>query len=209
MKITIIGATGGVGRRLVDYALDDGHEVTAAIRNPADLAAARRGLRIVGCDVRAPETLEPALGGQDVVFCALGDPSRGATDLYSTGARNVARAAAACGVKRIVFLSNYGAMKERPTDLKSAVLLLLIRGLLPHTIADHARALDTLRTQPVDWIAVRPLPMTNGRRTARYRSVGEGLPAGGSKISRADVADFMLKQATSDHYLNAAPSIAY
>lgn len=209
MKIAVIGATGSVGRQLVGYALDDGHEVTAAIRNPADLATAYRRLRIVGCDVRAKSTLELALSGQDVVFCALGDPSRGPTDLYSTGARNVAAAAAACGVKRIVFLSNYGAMQEKATDLKSAVLLFLIRRLLSHTIANHAKALDILRAQPIDWIAVRAMPMTNGRYTARYRVVREGLPPGGSKISRADVADFMLKQATSDTYVNAAPSIAY
>jgi hypothetical protein len=58
-------------------------------------------------------------------------------------------------------------------------------------------------------VVVRPLALTNGPFTGRYRIVTEGLPPGGIRIARADVADFMLRLATTDDHLNCAPAIAY
>lgn len=59
------------------------------------------------------------------------------------------------------------------------------------------------------WIAVRPVRLTDGSRTSHYRVVMDGLPMGGTSISRADVADFMLKQLTSNEYVHRVPTIAY
>jgi len=68
--------------------------------------------------------------------------------------------------------------------------------------------LEELRTRALDWIAVRPVLLTNGPRTGRYRVASEGIPRGGYRISRADVADFMIHQLTSDEFVRKMPAIA-
>ena len=205
----MFGANGGVGRRLVELALAQSHWVTAAVRNPAKVAMAHERLQIVACNVLDPITIEPAIAGQDAVLCALGSDDRGPTTLYSTGARNIVQQMQAHHVRRIVFLSNFGVLGEMSRGLHQALLLFLASRVLRHTLADHRRALDEIRRRAPDWIIVRPLPMSDGPRTGVYRVAIDDLPAHGARISRADVADFMLRQITSDDYLHRLPSIAY
>jgi putative NADH-flavin reductase len=208
MNVVIVGANGGTGRCLVERALAEGHQVTAAVRSPSAANVARERLRIVACDVLEPRAVAAALAGQDMVFCALGT-HRGATTLYSTGARNLAAGMRAQGVRRLAFLSNFGVLGEKAEGLQQALLLFVATRMLRHTLADHRRALDVLREQVPEWIAVRPLPLTNGPGTGNYRIAIAGLPAAGMRIARADVADFMLRQATGNDYLSQAPAIAY
>lgn len=209
MKIVVIGATGGVGRRLVELALEEEHEVTAAVRNPADLAEPHPRLRVVACDVYDAQAVERVVAGCDVVFVAVGTKDRGRTSLYSTAAYNVGRAARRQGAKRVIFLSNFGVSGETSRDPLTGLLLFLVKRFLRNTLEDHRRAIEELRASGVDWLAVRPLPLTDGEWTGRYRVLVEGVPDRARAISRADVADFMLKQATSHEYRNVAPSIAY
>lgn len=209
MNIVIIGATGGVGRLLVERTLEEGHQVTAAVRNPVALTMIHDRLRIVTCDVRDQASVDRAVAGHDAVFCTLGEPSRGPTTLYSTGARNVVRAMRANSVPRVVFLSNFGILDETAADMAGALLLFMVRRFIRHTLDDHRRALDEIRAQAAEWVVVRPLALTNGPRTGQYRVAVEGLPPKGTKIARADVADFMLRQATATEYLNQAPALAY
>lgn len=209
MNIVIIGANGGVGRCLVEQALAAGHNVTAAVRTPGSIALEHPALRITRCDVREAESVAAAVAGQQAVLVALGDPSRGPTALYSTGASNVIAAMRAHAVRRLVFLSNFGVLGERASDPVGALLLMMLRRVVRHTLADHARALETIRQWDGDWVAVRPMAMDRGPLTARYRVAVEGLPMRGRRISRADVADFMLKQVTGHEYLHTVPALAY
>jgi len=209
MNIVIIGANGGVGRHLVELALIAGHHVTAACRDPDALNMAHWNLRTVACDVRDPQSVHAAVIGQDVVFSALGDSRRGPTDLYSTGAVNILGAMRDNHVPRLVFLSNFGAMGERGSDISTALLLMMIRKVIPHTLSDHARAIAAIRAQAPEWVAVRPMAMNRGPHTGKYRVALEGLPRWGAQISRADVADFMLKQASGSQFLGKVPALAY
>jgi hypothetical protein len=86
---------------------------------------------------------------------------------------------------------------------------LLAKRLIRHTLADHRRALEDIQDHAPEWIAVRPLPLTNGPWTGQYRTTIDGIPAKSSHIARADVADFMMRQATDNSYLNKAPALAY
>ncbi|WP_262298355.1 NAD(P)-dependent oxidoreductase [Microvirga sesbaniae] len=205
----IIGTSRGVGRCLLERALAQHHHVTAAIRNPAAVDIHHDRLHVVPYDVLDADSVTRALAGQDVVFCTIGDKSRGPTTLYSTAARNIVRAMQAHQVRRLVYLWNFGVLGETAQDLRGAALLFLAKRVIRHTLADHRRALEEIQNHAPEWIAVRPLPLTNGSWTGQYRAAVDGLPAKSSHIARADVADFLLRQATENSYLNKARAIAY
>ena len=112
MKVAVIGASRGVGRHIAEQALARGYEVTAAVRNPAAVDLRHERLRSVECDALDTAAVSAAINGQDVVFCALGDDSRGPTTLYSSAAQNVLAGMRQHGVRRLVFLSNFGVLSE-------------------------------------------------------------------------------------------------
>jgi putative NADH-flavin reductase len=208
MNIVIFGASGGVGRCLVEQALAQGYNVTTAVRNPATLNINHPRLRALPCDVLDVTSVEKACAKQDVAFSTIGAHSRGPITLYSTGAKNIVQGMRAHGVRRLVFLSNFGILGETAQDIRGRALLFLAKRLIHHTIADHRRALDVIRENAPEWTVVRPLALKNGPRTQRYRIATDNLPKKGFQITRADVADFMLRQATRDDYLYKVPAIA-
>jgi putative NADH-flavin reductase len=210
MKMAIIGAGRGVGRHAVEQALDLGHDVTAFARNADAVRHLGGRLTITAGDVTDPADVQRALAGQDTVLCTLGaDDRQAATTLYSTAARNLAEAMPRAGVDRLIFLSNFGVLGEGSWHPATALLAMMVRRAIEGTLADHRRALDHHGGSPLRWTAVRPMALTKGARTGRYRVAPEGLPFGGTRISRADVADFMLKQIGDERYLGLAPAIAY
>lgn len=209
MNMVIFGASGGVGRCLIERALAQGHYVTAAVRNPTSLDRTHERLRVLPGDILDPVSVDRAVVGHDVVFCALGTDSEGPTTLYSAGAHTLLQAMHTHGVRRLVFLSNFGVLNETARDIRGAMLLWLVKRMIRHTLADHRRALEEIQRHNVEWIVVRPLPLINGSWTGHYRIAVDGLPIRGTRIARADVADFMLQQAASDDYVYKIPAIAY
>lgn len=178
-------------------------------RDPAKVGIRHQRLQLVSCDVLDPATIGPAVAGQDAVLCALGSPDRGRTTLYSTGVKNVMAQMQAHHVRRLVFLSNFGVLGETARGIRQWLLLSMARRVLRHTLADHRRAIAAMRPSGLEWIAVRPLPMKDEPRTGAYRVALDDLPPRGIRISRSDVADFMLAQIASDDYVHRLPSIAY
>lgn len=143
-------------------------------------------------------------------FCARSvHPIAAPTTLYSTGVQNIITEMRLHQVRRLVFLSNFGVLEETARGFRQWLLLSLARRALLHTLADHRRAIAVMRQSGLEWIAVRPLPMFDGPRTGAYRISIDHLPTGGVRISRGDVADFMLAQLARDDYVRSLPSIAY
>jgi putative NADH-flavin reductase len=208
-KIVIFGASRGVGRCLTEQALTQGYRVTAAVRNPATVSIAHERLRTISCDVLNPDAVDRAIVGQDVAFCTLGANAKGPISLYSAGAHNIVRGMQAHQVRRLIFLSNFGILNEKAQDLRGAALLFLIKRFIRETLVDHRRALEEIRGHAPEWVVVRPMPLSNELWSGKYRIAVNGLPAKGMRIARADVADFMLRQATNDEYLYKVPAIAY
>jgi putative NADH-flavin reductase len=209
MNITVIGASGGVGRHAVERALADGHRVTAAVRNPGNFRMQHEQLQVAQCDTRNPVAVSAAVRGADAVLCTVGADSNASTTLYSTSAEHILRGMTEHGVRRLVFLSNFGVLDERSTDWRSALLLFLIKRVIRDTLTDHRRALELMRRCAVQWTAVRPMALTDAPSLGRYRVSIEGLPGKGWRIARADVAEFMLRQLHDDHYVCKAPALAY
>lgn len=209
MKLIIFGASRGIGRSLTELALTQNHQVTAFVRNSSSMNLNNSLLNVVSGDVTNPADVEQALKGHEMVFCTLGQDNRGATTLYSVAAHNITQAMNNQDIHRLMFLSNFGVLRETSSNIRTSLTVFVAKLLLRGTLDDHRRALSEIQKYSWEWIAVRPMGLTDGERTGKYRIALEGLPEGGTSISRADVADFMLKQVKSDEYVHKIPAIAY
>ncbi|MFE9694956.1 NAD(P)-dependent oxidoreductase [Micromonospora sp. NPDC005806] len=205
MKLTIFGASGGIGRHLVDQALAAGHDVTAVVRDPARLPGT--SAQVVTADLAAadPTALQAAVGGADAVLSGLGPRSAADAGVTSRGTRAVAEAMAGSGVRRIVVVSAapVGVVpspgRPRPPrydegdgPLMRFVLGPAIRRVLRRHYADLALMEEELRDGGLDWTVVRPPRLTDGPLTGDYRTAYGRNIRGGLTVSRADVAQLML-----------------
>ena len=207
MKLVIFGSTGSIGHHLVEQALEQEHTVTAFARNPAKLEIEHDDLAVVQGDVLDSASVEKAVDGQDAVLCALGAGAKG--EIRTEGTRNIVRAMEKAGVSRLICLSTLGVGDSRDSlnfFWKHIMFGLLLRG----AYADHVSQEDCVKESSLDWTLVRPGAFTDGDRTGVYHhgfsSTDKTIKA---KISRADVADFILKQLTDRTYLKATPGLSY
>jgi putative NADH-flavin reductase len=207
MKVLLLGATGRTGHELLAQAVDRGHELTALARDPAKLAADGERVRIVEGSATDPTAMEEAMRGQTAVICALGPRSPTALvrcDLMRETVAALIPAMASSGCNRVVLLSALGVGHSAPHA--PLVQRLAFRTLLRQVGKDKAAAEDRLRRSELDWTVVYPPTLTNGPRTGSYRH-GKSLELDGvPKISRADVADFMVSQLTDASY-SRAPAV--
>ena len=207
MKLVVFGSTGTIGRHLVVQALDQGHMVSAFARNPAKLEVEHANLTAVQGDALDSASVKMAVDGQAAVLCALGAGAKGAT--RSEGTRNIVRAMEKAGVSRLVCLSTLGVGSSR-ANLGFFWKHIMFGLLLRRAYADHVSQENCVKESHLDWIIVRPGAFTDGDRTGAYR---HGFPSTDrtikGKISRADVADFMLKQLTDPMYLRETPGLSY
>jgi putative NADH-flavin reductase len=210
MKLLVIGATGGTGRALVEQALERGHHVTAFARNPAALAVPHERLAVARGDVLDPAAVEAAVRGQDAVLCALGHkrwfyPNR----ILSDGTRNLIRAMESRGVRRLVCETTLG-IGDTWGRMGAYYTLFVGVFILPFYFFDKVRQERLIRGSSLDWVIVRPGALTDGPKRGRLRQgpdVGHWLWT--VRISRADVAAFMLDQVTDDAYLRRAPGVSW
>lgn len=209
MKLIIFGSTGGTGRKLVEQALERGYEVTAFVRNPKKLSQKHGRLTIVQGDVLDPESVEKAIKGHDAVICALGQPPKDKTNLRTNGTKNIVHAMEKASVKRLICQSTAGAGDSRNT-LPFMMRYLIVPLFLRRVWADHEMQEEIVKESHLDWTVARPAALTDDDFTGVYQ---EDYSADNrtvtSKISRADTADFMLKQLADDSYLHKTPCLSY
>jgi putative NADH-flavin reductase len=208
VKLIVFGANRGVGRCIVEQALAAGHTVTAAVRSPASMDLAHPRLAIVQCDARDPAQVDAAIPAHDTVFVTLGEKTSGPITLYSDAAKTVTAAMARHNIKRLMFLSNFGMLDEKGRGLQQSLLLFAVKNIIRTTLDDHRRALEVLRASDLDWTAVRAMPLSDKPATGGHRTTAEGLPPGGSQITRSDLAAFMLAEATDRAFVRMTPAIA-
>lgn len=209
MRLLVFGSTGGTGRELVSQALEQGHEVTAFARDPARLGVTHPKLRAAQGDVLDHGSVGRAVPGHDAVLSALGTRKLGKTDVLSSGTRHIIRAMEAAGVKRFVCESSLGVGDSRG-QMSPLYTYFVIPLFLRNIYADKEVQERLIRESSLDWVIVRPAVLTDGPRTRIYKagfSNSDRSIAG--KISRADVADFMLKQVKTDAYLRKTPGLSY
>jgi putative NADH-flavin reductase len=204
MKLTIIAATGGVGRELLGQALAAGHDVTAVVRNPGKLS---RQVRAITTDLTAPDpaALESAVAGADAVLSGLGPHSNSDAGIASQGTRAIVAAMRATGVQRIVAVSaapvstvptrsNPSPPKHDPGDgfFMRYLFSHVASAMFGKVYADLAQMEDILAGSGLDWTVVRPPQLTDKPLTGTYRTAHGQNIRGGWSVPRADVAQFMI-----------------
>jgi putative NADH-flavin reductase len=202
MNILIVGATRGIGRALVEQALaPSGNSVTALARHPERLAVQHERLRKVRGDILDVESMSGAMAGQHAVCCAIGVRTPWEQPgLFSKGTERLLHAMKGNAVRRLICVTGIGAGDSRGHGgfLYDRVLFPL---LLKSVYADKDSQEALIRAADVDWTIVRPGFLTNGPLTRSYRVLTDlaGVTAG--RISRADVAHFILEELLASRYL--------
>ena len=207
MKVLTIGATGATGRVLMREALEQGYEVTALARNPSAVAPEDHRLRVLEGNALDASEVEAAVAGQDAVLSALGTRSSRPTTLFSESTRNLISAMDKHGVRRLVCITGIGA-----GDSKGHVGFLYDRIILPFVVKniyeDKNRQEEAIKQSDLDWVIVRPARLTDEPAKGEYGVYLKGSYTA-TKISRADVADFMLAQMKDSTYVHKTPVISY
>lgn len=194
MKLFILGGTGGTGKQIVAQALAAGHEVTVLARDRAKCGPDQARLRVIVGDLENGAALADAMRGHDAVISALGRGySLKSEHLIERTVPGVIAAMKAAGVRRLLFTSALGVGQSAADAPLMGRLFFstLLRGIY----ADKLVGDQLIRQSGLDWTIVQPSQMTDGPLTRSYRS-GEHLALSGmARISRADVAHFLLDAA--------------
>jgi len=194
MKLFVLGATGPTGLQIVQQALAQGHEVTAFVRDPAKLPFTGKNLKVITGNLPGDaRALAEALRGHDAVISSLGLHNvLKSNGLIENSMRVLVPAMEQQGVRRLIIVSANGVGDTR----RHAPLLprLMYSLLLTGIFADKQAGEDIVRASSLEWTITYPTLLTDGPRTGAYRA-GERLKLKGMpKISRADVAEFVLRQ---------------
>ncbi|MEV7201276.1 NAD(P)-dependent oxidoreductase [Streptomyces griseoluteus] len=210
MRLTVFGATGGVGGEIVRQALEAGHEVTAVVRDPARLTATGERLHVVRADLFDPEALRGAVAGRDAVLSGLGARSRRAAGVTARLTGAVLAAMTAEGVRRLVIVSAapVGPAPEDDGPLDRA-LRSVVSAVLKDVYADLRETEAELARSTAEWTSVRPPRLLDRPLTGRYRTVVGGFPRGGRTIGRADVAHAMLAALGDPATVRQGVGVAY
>jgi putative NADH-flavin reductase len=221
MQLTIVGATGGIGRHLVDQALAAGHTVTAAVRNPSNV---HRDIPAIAVDLARPDpaALRSAMNGSDAVMSCLGPRGKHEYGIVSAGTGAILAAMQATDCRRIIAISGAGVStaptptRPHPPKREPGAGLYnqyfatpLARLMLGQNFVDVAMMESLLRGSGFEWTSVRPPYLTNGGLTGRYRAALERNVRRGMRLSRADAAHFMLRALAEPSTIGHAIAIAY
>jgi putative NADH-flavin reductase len=221
MRLVIFGPTGGTGRRLVERAIAEGHEVTAFARNPSKMTARHQRLRVMVGDAFDSGQVREAVAGNEAVISVLGSrqpsnplhPHRPGDPhgVASAGAGNIVAAMKEHGLRRFVCQTAWGVgeSKQDPGFAGAFFMKVLVPPLLRDEYADKEAQEEIVRNSDLDWTIVRPMILTNGPWTNDYRTGADLKPGRRPYISRADVADFLMRQLADDTFVRNTPSIGY
>jgi uncharacterized protein YbjT (DUF2867 family) len=206
VKLLILGATGHVGRLLVDQALRQGHEVVAFVRDPAKLGVQSPRLTPFRGDARDPRAIAAAMARTDAVLSALGHTTAATSDVQTAATRAVI--ANLRPHQRFISLTSYAVSDPRdPSHPIGGRLVRAAMHALPGGVhRDGQRHAGLLRASTADWVLVRAPRMTAGQPTKPYHA--GYFPVGlATTATRTDVANFMLANLTTDKWLHQAPII--
>lgn len=207
MRLLIFGAGGGTGRLVVDQALDRGHTVTAVARHLDGLPAARDGLRLCPLDIRDTGAVRDIAAGHDAAISVIGSRQRRRVTIYSESARSIVPALRHNDIRRFVCVSSGGVRPDDPA------LPLWYRLAIPlffrDLYADMRVMEDVVRRSELNWTIVRSSYLVDKPARRDHRVQDGGMPPGGWRLARADLAAFLLDQLDTDRWAAGTPSVAY
>ena len=210
MKTARFGSTGRIGSRILNEALERGHQVTAIVRDAAHAANTRPNLEFKTGDVLKPESVAAATRGSDVVISAYG-PGAGDANQIATAAQALVEGVGANQPMRLVVVGGAGALEVAP-----GVQLVDTPNFPPaykKLALAHRDALDIVRKAPFDWTYASPSAEINeGTRTGTYRIGKDQLlvdQKGRSNISMEDFAVAVLDEVEKPQHSRARFTVGY
>ena len=216
MNVFLLGATGGTGYEILKRLIQDYHRIKVLVRNPGKLNMSEltqkkeNQIEIIQGDVFETDKLKEHFKGCDVVISALGTGKDNRyTEVYSRGGRNILSAMRKTGIKRLITITT-GAIDMSDPSIDNFFMNRVIRPNFNKVYYDMTRWETVLdETKDIEWTCVRPTYLKNKAFTGKYRVNSQHAPKGGWKISRADLADFIVKQINSNEFVHQKPVIAY
>jgi putative NADH-flavin reductase len=210
-SITVFGATGAIGRLVVEKLLAEGLDVIAYVRTPSKLTAEHPRLTLMVGELSNAGKVADAVKDSDAGISALG-PSlrRGSKGTPITdGTRNIVTAMQAAGVRQLIALAtpSIADPRDRPT-LKARVLPKLARAFFPNALTDLVGATEAVTTSNLDWTLAHITNPTDRPARGTLRAGFLGRDNVGSAMSRHDIAAFLVTQVADTTYLHAAPAIS-
>ncbi|WP_052867008.1 NAD(P)-dependent oxidoreductase [Streptomyces niger] len=214
-KIALFGANGTIGSRVLDEALERGHEVTAVVRDPAKLTRTHPRLTVTTGDVLDPASVAAAAEGQDVLVSAVGGgdgPGHVAT--IEPSAKSLVAGLRKLGDAAPRLIAVGGAGSLRTPDGKQVWDAEGLPEFLLQIMHAHGDALDFYRTvSDVRWTNLSPAALIEpGERTGAYRTALDDLVAGedgGSRISAEDYAVALLDEVERPRHIGERFTVGY
>ena len=198
MNILVFGATGKTGSIVVKMLLKKNHKVTAYVRNPAKITLAHSHLTIIEGSIENEKKLVETLSGKDMVITCLGSANRKESNLLANFGQVLSESMKKADVNRIIYMASAGIHQEI-----KGIAGFIVNRFIGHVLKDHAAAVACFMKPGFDYTILRPMQLTDGDLTARYKTSTQGIP-GNKPISRNNVAHFIVDVVEKGHSLNAS-----
>lgn len=209
MKLAIVGASRGIGRKVVDEALERGHIVRAMARNMTATGIEAEGFTALDGDALNATDVAAAISGADAVILTIGIPKdmrvMKTTTLFSDATRTLIAAMKEAGITRLLTVTGFGAGDSR--DKLSTPERLTQKAFLGRAYADKDLQEQLIRESNLDWTIARPGILSDNRKSNAYKVLVEKETWRNGLINRSDVADFLVTEAETGAHIGKTPAL--
>jgi putative NADH-flavin reductase len=217
MRVALFGASGATGKLLTRRCLAAGYEVRVLLRAPESFPFLGQ-VQVIQGSVFDPAVVHDTVEGCDVALSALGAKSLKREDVLERAVPEIVAAMeqTALGskpVRRLIVLGSAGALRsslnKQPAWRRWIVQKIVYKTLLKWPVASQVSQWKTLARSNLDWTMVMPPMLTNAPGRGTYRIDEQALPHNGMRISREDVADFMMRQIEDRRFVREGVYISW
>lgn len=209
MKLAIIGASRGIGRKTVEEALERGHTVRALSRSMTAVGIEAEGFTALDGDATNATDVAQVIEGMDAVILTLGVPKDmrvlKATTLFSDATRTLIKAMEEVGIKRLITVTGFGAGDSK--EKLSTPERLTQKAFLGRAYADKDLQEQLIRDSALDWTIARPGILSDNRKSNAYKVLVEKETWRNGLINRSDVADFLVTAAENASHIHETPAL--
>lgn len=208
-KIALFGATGQTGQKFLEVAINHGYEIKTLVRDRTKIKNSSPKLTVFEGDVLNQQDVNKVIDGTDVVVSLFGHVKDSPEWLQTNGTKNIISAMQKYSVERIISLSGGGLPfpeKDKP-KFADHLIRTIMKIAVPKVLNDAIAHADVLKASNKKWVIVRGPRLTNDERNSSYRVGWVGVNAS-TKISRSDLADFILRQVEDDSFNFQMPFVS-
>lgn len=208
-KIALFGATGQTGQLFLELAINKGYDVNVLVRDKTKLKTKSPKITIIEGDVLNLKDVNKTIENTSIVVSLFGHVKGSPEWLQTNGTKNIVSAMQKYNVDRIISLSGGGLPfpeKDKP-KLADYLIRTIMKIAVPKILNDAIAHADVLMSSGKKWLIVRGPRLTNDPRIGKYRVGWVGVNSS-TKISRFDLADFILSQIEDETFNYQMPFVS-